>query len=77
MRTFETWVDYYDENTRRTLSTPTMDVSALTAKIAMGHALPFLSVFIPDGLGVSEITFICQDKEDDNDFEVIFEEDDE
>ncbi len=71
MRTFEVWVEYYDDEEEGTISTPTLDVSALTAKIALAHSLSFFEAYIPDGLSVSEITVVCQDKE--NEFGIVFE----
>ncbi len=76
VRTFEMWVDYYDDESRRTLSSATYEVQALTAKIALGTGLPHLALSIPDGLNVSEITLICQDKETDPDWDIAFEPDD-
>jgi hypothetical protein len=73
MRTFEVWADFYDDNEGGTFSTPTVNVQALTAKIAMAHGLQFIEPYLPDGLGISDITLVCQDAEEDH---VIFEPDD-
>lgn len=67
MKVFEVWVDFYEGN--RTKSTDILEVHALTAKIAMFHALTFLNASVPDGLGVEEITVICQEKESEEDEE--------